>query len=112
MLGITNLKPIESINSVLQPLGLKVSNKEQIISKLAWMTLATLTIYNLVSTVEAGSRRRPQYCQDEDRRLANCKSDCWGKTRSFYDPENAYYNCKIACVQTIRTYACRTPQYD
>jgi hypothetical protein len=111
MLGITNLKPIESINSVLQPLGLKVSNKEQMISKLAWGALATLTICSMLSTVEGRSVGRSQYCRNEDSQIEACKAGCPQRVSGFYDYANALANCYRGCVGTYRTSGCRTP-YD
>lgn len=57
MIGITNFNPIQSINSLIQPFGLKVSNKQQIINKVALATLAILSVSHLFSTVEGYTRQ-------------------------------------------------------
>lgn len=49
MSAITNFSPIQSVNSLLKPLGLTISNKQQIITKVA---LAMLVITCGLATVE------------------------------------------------------------
>jgi hypothetical protein len=133
---IANLKPIEFINSVLQPLGLQVSSTEQMISKLAWGALVGLTLCSMLP-VEGGGRR-PGHCPAEDGQLENCKNTCWLNTKHLFGPyykcleedqklenyENtcwlktkhlfdAYSTCKEVCTQTIRTNACyESSEYD
>lgn len=99
MLWITNLKPIKSINSVLQPLGLTVSNIEEMISELARGTLATLTIYIMFSTVEAQSQR----CVNQDINIQNCKDDCLER----FSRRDILLNCLRGCVARYRTNDCR-----
>ena len=40
---IKSFSPIQSINSLLQPLGLSVSNKQQVLAKATMVALAALT---------------------------------------------------------------------
>ena len=55
MSAITNFNPVKSINSLLQPLGMTLSNKQQIINKLAFATFAILAINYGLTAVDAGS---------------------------------------------------------
>ena len=55
MSTITNFHPIKAINSLLQPLGLTLSNKQQVINKVAFAALAMLVVTCGLATVEAQS---------------------------------------------------------
>ncbi|MGL5263737.1 MAG: hypothetical protein ACRDAI_04060 [Candidatus Rhabdochlamydia sp.] len=49
MLGITNFNPIGAINARLQPWGFSISTKQQMISKIAFASLAMLAIHDVLS---------------------------------------------------------------
>ena len=51
MSEITNFNPIKSINSALLPWGLAISNKQQIITKIAVASIAALAINHVLPAV-------------------------------------------------------------
>ncbi|MGL4540428.1 MAG: hypothetical protein ACRCU0_05580 [Candidatus Rhabdochlamydia sp.] len=67
MLGITNFNPIGAINARLQPWGFSISTKQQMISKIAFASLAMLAIHDVLSKgnmrVEAGECRNGMWCE-------------------------------------------------
>ena len=71
MLTITNLHPIKAIHSLLQPLGLTLSNKQQVINKVAFAALAILVVACRLATVEA--QDAPAI---EDAKKAKSLSEC------------------------------------
>ncbi|MGL5263634.1 MAG: hypothetical protein ACRDAI_03530 [Candidatus Rhabdochlamydia sp.] len=72
MIGITNFNPIQSINSLIQPFGLKVSNKQQIINKVALASLAIISLSHLVPAVVGDS----SYRDCVDNRCGGIDRDC------------------------------------
>ncbi|MGL4539730.1 MAG: hypothetical protein ACRCU0_01960 [Candidatus Rhabdochlamydia sp.] len=52
MLGAINFNPVQAVNSLLNPLGLTLSTKQQIISKIAFASLAMLAINNALQKVD------------------------------------------------------------
>ncbi|MGL4539506.1 MAG: hypothetical protein ACRCU0_00825 [Candidatus Rhabdochlamydia sp.] len=85
MIGITNFNPIQSINSLIQPFGLKVSNKQQIISKVAFASLAILSLSHLLPSV-AGDR---DYRDCVYNRCGGINRDCC---------ESTYQRCLAYCA--------------
>ena len=72
MSAITNFNPVQSVNSLLKPLGLTLSNKQQIINKLALATLAILAVTYGLEMVEGGS----VWDISRSRTFAECQRMC------------------------------------
>jgi len=66
MSTITGFNPIKSINSLIQPLGLAVSNKQQIINKIALASFAMLAFSYVPQAADA-------LCS---RSLVSCVNSC------------------------------------
>ena len=84
MSAITNFHPIKAINSLLQPLGLAVSNRQQIISKAALAALAMISLnYVLVEAITC--------------REACVINHCQGGCHSSKGTNDAYTACYYQC---------------
>lgn len=86
MPAITNFNPIHSINSLLQPLGLTLSNKQQVINKIALATLAVLAFSYGPQMVDA--------CDT----LACVQSRCPSSIQNTQASIDAYNRCIDRCV--------------
>lgn len=64
MLTATNFNPIKSINFLIQPLGLAISSKQQIINKIALVTFA-LIAFNQVSQTTGVNAASLQSCLND-----------------------------------------------
>ena len=55
---IKSFSPIQSINSLLQPLGLSVSNKQQVLAKATMVALAALTFNQVMQPARTSPPNR------------------------------------------------------
>ena len=101
MLGI-NSNPVEFMNSLLRPWGLAVSNKDQIIQKIALVSVAALAISSALPTAEGlyrdnrvGSFEGSAVRRQLEIAVANCKRSCvssvWSEYQSCIHSCNRYY---------------------
>lgn len=89
MLAITNFNPIQSINSLLQPLGLTLSNKQQIVNKIALAAFAVLTFSYAPQMADALCPRG---------NLHNCVTILCGPRIPTDGSYVAYHNCVVNCA--------------
>lgn len=94
MLRTTNFNPIESINARLRPWGFTISTTQQMISKIAFASLAMLTIHDVLSTrnlqVEAGECRNRHWCEAAE---PVCHQVC----TKVCDETQVYWVCNRPC---------------
>lgn len=105
MSAITNFHPIKAINSLLQPFGLTLSNKQQIINKAALAALAILVVTCGLGMVEA------QSSTIRDAGRAQSSTDCYETCGYIRIPSCTYvrkyysradYNACLADQSEIR----------
>jgi hypothetical protein len=76
---MTSFNPIESINSLIEPLGLAISNKQQIINKIALAFFAMLAINHAFSTVEGNESFLLNRCINKCRWDHDCVRNCYDR---------------------------------
>ena len=90
MIGNTNFNLTQSINSFINPMGLSLSNKKQIIAKITTVALAAIFLVgNMPSVMAMGECREP--C------LTNCVNNC---------PLTAQGVAESTCAQQCFTNCC------
>ncbi|MGL5627350.1 MAG: hypothetical protein ACRDDW_07590 [Candidatus Rhabdochlamydia sp.] len=75
MLGAINFNPVQAVNSLLNPLGLTLSTKQQIISKIAFASFAMLAINNVLQNINVNAD--DCHCRYETKCLWAIKKHCY-----------------------------------
>ncbi|MGL5627250.1 MAG: hypothetical protein ACRDDW_07080 [Candidatus Rhabdochlamydia sp.] len=83
MLAAINFNPIKSINSLIQPLGLAVSSKQQIINKIALVTFALIACNQISQEMGVNAAN-----------LQSCLNDCATNSKSQFEYNNCASNCR------------------